>query len=189
MKKLRCAWSENHELLMHYHDLEWGVPIYDDQKLFEFLILEGAQAGLNWLTILKRRDNYRKAFANFNPQKIAKFTQVDIERLMQDEGIIRNRLKITSAIKNAQAYLNISKNTKFSDFIWQFVNHKPQITHLKRNLPHPVRNEQSDALSKALKKNGFSFVGTVICYAFMEAVGMINDHVSDCFRYKEIKHG
>lgn len=190
MNRLPCAWCNNNELLIHYHDHEWGIPLFDNQKLFEFIILEGAQAGLSWLTILKRRENYRQAFDQFEPEKIARYTSANIEQLMGDSGIIRNRLKIESVIKNAQAYLNISEQQNFSDYLWQFVNGKPIVNHLQRNTSHPVSSLQSDQLSKDLKKRGFNFVGTVICYAFMQAVGMVNDHVVDCYRYQEIlEHG
>lgn len=186
MKTLtRCRWVNDDPVYIDYHDQEWGVPIYDNQKLFEFLILEGCQAGLSWITILKRRENYRQAFDKFNPEKIAKYSDKKIASLLQNEGIIRNRLKIMAAVTNAQAYLELSKRQSFSDFLWEFANFKPLQPNRKRTVP--PKTELSDQLSKALKKHGFKFVGSTICYAFMQAVGMINDHTCDCFRHKQLK--
>lgn len=184
--KTRCAWVTEDPLYIHYHDTEWGVPIYDDQKLFEFLILEGAQAGLSWITILKKRENYRAAFDNFNPKKIARYDQNKIKKLLQNEGIVRNRLKIEATIQNAKAYLEILKTHKsFADFIWQFVDGKPIINRVKNIKTIPAKTMISDIMSKTLKKHGFKFVGSTICYAFMQAVGMVNDHIATCFRCKK----
>ena len=179
----RCRWAKS-ELAIAYHDREWGVPVHDDRTLFEFLILEGAQAGLSWETILRKRDNYRKAFDNFAPQKIAKYDQRKIAKLLNDAGIIRNRLKINSAILNAKSFLAIQKEFgSFEAYVWRFVNGKP----IKRKRNDVVaRTPDSDALSRDLIKRGFKFVGSTICYSFMQAVGMVNDHNTDCFRYKEV---
>ncbi|MBP9777704.1 MAG: DNA-3-methyladenine glycosylase I [Rickettsiaceae bacterium] len=186
--KIRCAWVNNDPIYINYHDREWGVPIYDDRLLFEFLILEGAQAGLNWITILKKRDNYRKCFDKFNAKKIAKYDQNKFEQLMANSGIIRNKLKIKAAIINAQAFLQVKQECgSFSEHIWHFVNGKPISNHWKNNKFLPTSSDISSALSKDLKKRGFKFVGPTICYAFMQAVGMVNDHTMDCFRYKELK--
>lgn len=184
-EKIRCSWCGTDPLYVEYHDNEWGKPLYDNQKLFEFLILEGAQAGLSWITVLRKRENYRKAFDNFNPEKIARYTDAKVEKLMVNEGIIRNRLKIESAIKNAKAYLAMQKNGEdFSEFMWSFVNGKPIQNKLKHIGQVQASTAESDAMSKALKKKGFNFVGTTICYALMQAAGMVNDHVIDCHRYK-----
>jgi DNA-3-methyladenine glycosylase I len=181
----RCSWCEGSEIYEKYHDEEWGVPVYDDKKIFEFLILEGAQAGLSWLTILKRREGYRKAFANFDVKKVAKFTAKDVEKLMQDTGIIRNRLKIQSAITNAQHFIEVQKDFgSFSKYIWSFVGGKPIVNKLTDWKTMPAMTSESDALSKDLKKRGFKFVGSTIIYAHMQATGMVNDHVVSCFRYK-----
>lgn len=181
--KKRCSWVTDDPIYMHYHDTEWGVPIYDDRLLFEFLILEGAQAGLNWLTILKRRENYRLCFDHFDAEKIARYDERKYQALLKNSGIIRNRLKIQSAITNAQAYLTIKKESvSFSDYIWQFVDGKSIHNHWKKHTDIPTTTAQSDALSKDLKKRGFKFVGSTICYATMQAVGMVNDHLVNCFR-------
>ena len=180
----RCFWART-PLSIEYHDEEWGVPLHDDNRLFEFLILEGAQAGLSWETILRKRDNYRKAFDRFNPRKVAKYDQEKIEQLLNNDGIIRNRLKINSAVTNAIAFLEVQKEFgSFDEYVWRFVNGKP----LKRKSGQPIaaRTEISDALSKDLLKRGFKFVGSTICYSFMQAVGMVNDHDATCFRYKQI---
>lgn len=182
--KKRCAWVTNDSIYIHYHDNEWGVPIYDDRLLFEFLILEGAQAGLNWLTILKRRDNYRLYFDNFDAKKIAQYDEKKYQALLNNVGIIRNRLKIQSVISNAQAYLAIKKEySSFSNYIWQFVDGKPVRNHWKKHTDIPTTTAQSDAMSTDLKKRGFKFIGSTICYAYMQAVGMVNDHLVDCFKY------
>lgn len=180
--KKRCSWVNNDPVYIQYHDEEWGVPIYDDLKLFEFLILEGAQAGLSWITILKRRDNYRQAFDGFNPEKIALYDDKKRLALINDVGIIRNRLKIEAATINAKAYLKVRDEWGcFSDYMWQFVNGKPIINHWQSASLAPARTKESDEMAKALKKQGFKFVGSTICYAFMQAVGMVNDHSQDCF--------
>jgi DNA-3-methyladenine glycosylase I len=184
---IRCAWVPDDELYTKYHDGEWGVPVYDDRLLFEFLILEGAQAGLSWSTILKKRDNYRSAFDNFDANKIAKYNQKKINQLLNNPGIVRNRLKIKSTIQNAKAFLEIQKEmSSFSDYIWSFVDGMPVINRFQKLNDIPAKTETSDKMSKDLKKRGFNFVGSTICYAFMQAVGMVNDHTVDCFRYKQI---
>lgn len=184
---IRCAWSGNNPLMAEYHDKEWGVPVHDDRTLFEFLILEGAQAGLSWQTVLNKRKNYRKAFSNFDAKKIARYTPVDAARLMADPGIIRNRLKVDAAIRNAQAFLNLQKEFgSFDAYIWQFAGGKPIDHKLASMKDVPARMPESDAMSKDLLKRGFKFVGSTICYAFMQAVGMVNDHEVKCFRYKEV---
>jgi DNA-3-methyladenine glycosylase I len=183
---VRCGWARN-ELSVRYHDEEWGVPQHDDRKLFEFLLLEGAQAGLSWDTILRKRENYRAAFDGFDPQVIAKYDRRKITALLKDTGIIRNRLKIESAIKNAGAFLAVrSGGGSFDQYIWQFVGGSPRVNSWRSMRQVPARTRESDAMSKDLKKRGFSFVGTTICYAFMQAVGMVNDHVVSCFRYREV---
>lgn len=185
--KIRCGWSTSEEIYVHYHDTEWGIPQYNDQKLFELICLEGAQAGLSWLTVLKKRENYRRLFDNFNPEKISKYDEKKFDELMADPGIIRNRLKIKSFIGNARAYLDIvSKNNSFSEYIWQFTDGKPIRNNFKSLSELPAKTGISDVMSKKLKKDGFNFVGSTICYAFMQAAGMVNDHVAGCFRYEEI---
>ncbi len=181
----RCTWAKT-PLSIAYHDEEWGIPIHDDTRLFEFLILEGAQAGLSWETILNKRDNYRAAFNRFNPAKIARYDQRKINALLNDAGIIRNRLKINSAVSNAIAFLQVKREFgTFDEYVWRFVNGKP--LRRKRGQAVAPRTEVSDALSKDLAKRGFKFVGSTICYAFMQAVGMVNDHDPTCFRYREIR--
>lgn len=181
----RCSWPKN-ELAIRYHDEEWGKPLHDDTKLFEFLILEGAQAGLSWDTILRKRENYRKAFDGFDVNKVARYTDKRIEKLLQDEGIIRNRLKIASAVSNAKAFLKVQKEFgSFDKYIWSFVDGKPIVNKWKETSQVPPRSEVSDVISKDLKKRGFNFVGTTIMYAFMQATGMVNDHFVSCFWYKE----
>jgi DNA-3-methyladenine glycosylase I len=188
MKNLqRCAWCESDSIYMKYHDTEWGVPIHDDKKLFEFLILEGAQAGLSWLTILKRREGYKKAFADFNAEKIARFPKNKIERLMQDTGIIRNRLKIESTIINARAFLAVQEEfDSFDKYSWRFVNGERIVNAWRSMKTVPPTSKESDAFSKDLKQRGFKFVGSTIIYAHMQAVGMVNDHLVSCFRYNEV---
>lgn len=184
----RCGWVNEDPLYIQYHDTEWGVPVFDDTHLFEFLILEGAQAGLSWITVLKRRENYRKVFAQFDAEKIARFTDAKKAALLNDASIIRNRLKIDAAIINAKAFLEVKKEFgSFSKYIWQFVEGKPIQNDWKSLKQVPASTEISDRMSKDLKKRGFKFVGSTICYAFMQAVGMVNDHVEDCFRCKEVK--
>ena len=182
--KKRCDWCGEDSLYIDYHDTEWGVPVYDDLKLFEFLILEGMQAGLSWLTVLKKRENFRKAFSGFDPKKIVRFSESKVERLMQDAGIIRNQLKILSVINNAKAYLRLQKEEgSFSEYLWQFVGGRPIKNAWKTLEAVPVNTKASDTMSKNLKKRGFKFVGTTICYAHMQATGMVNDHLVGCFRY------
>ena len=183
---VRCAWASG-ELLVRYHDEEWGVPVHDDRTLFEFLILEGAQAGLSWNTILNKRENYRKAFDGFDPKRIASYDRRKVDRLLRDAGIVRNKLKIASTIANAEAFLRVQKEFgSFDHYIWQFVGGKPQVNSPKSMKQVPARTPESDAMSKDLKKRGFNFVGSTICYAFMQAVGMVNDHVVECFRYQPL---
>ncbi|NCF67914.1 MAG: DNA-3-methyladenine glycosylase I [Chloroflexi bacterium] len=185
---IRCAWPGDDPLYVSYHDDEWGVPIYDDQLLFAKLILDGAQAGLSWITILRKRDNYWQAFDQFDPQKIAAYDEAKFEQLMNNPGIVRNRQKIRAAIKNAQAYLQLKEELgSFSDFLWDFVDGKPINNGWTTLSQIPAKTPHSEAMSKALKKRGFSFVGPTIVYAFMQAVGMVNDHTVDCFRYEEIE--
>ena len=186
--KKRCAWAGSDPLYVHYHDNEWGIPEHDDQTLFEMLILEGAQAGLAWITILKKRDNYRKAFSRFDARKVARYDQRKKSVLLNNEGIVRNRLKIDAAVINARAFLKIQKEFgSFDDYIWQFVGGKPLQNTWKSVRSVPATTTESDSMSKDLKKRGFKFVGSTICYAFMQAVGMVNDHTTDCFRYKKIR--
>mgnify|MGYP005630315509 FL=1 len=179
----RCIWAKD-EPNLTYHDEEWGRAQHDDQKLFEFLILEGAQAGLSWVTILKRRDGYRKAFSDFDVLKVSKFTQKRVEKLLQDESIIRNKLKVNSAINNAKAFLKVQVEFgSFDEYLWGFVNHKPIKNKFKKLSDIPASTEISEKLSKDLKKRGFSFVGPTICYALMQAIGMVNDHTTQCFMH------
>lgn len=183
----RCGWARN-DLAIAYHDAEWGKPVHDDRTLFEFLILEGAQAGLSWDTILAKRENYRKAFDNFDAVKISRYSEKKLEKLLEDPGIIRNRLKIASAVTNAKAFLAAQKEFgSFDKYIWSFVGGKPIDGKRKAMGDVPATTEISDALSKDLKRRGFKFVGSTIMYAFMQATGMVNDHVSSCFRYKEVR--
>lgn len=183
----RCDWCLSEELYIQYHDEEWGVPVYDDQLLFEFLNLEGAQAGLSWITVLKKRENYRKAFDNFDAVKIARYTDKKVERLLNNPGIIRNKLKVRAAITNAQTYLKIQEtHGSFSDYIWDFVDGKPIINKLKKLEDCPAKTPLSEKMSKQLKKDGFKFVGGTIMYAFMQAAGLVNDHLTSCHRYKDL---
>ena len=183
----RCDWAGNDPVYIHYHDTEWGVPVYDDKKLFEFLLLEGAQAGLSWITILKRREAYRKAFEDFDPKKVARFGEKHVAKLMADSGIIRNRLKIESAITNARAFLAVQEEFgRFSRHQWRFVDGRPMQNRFASQAELPAKTAVSEALSKDLKKRGFSFVGPTIVYAHMQAVGMGNDHLTGCFRHKEV---
>jgi DNA-3-methyladenine glycosylase I len=180
----RCSWCTNDQLYIDYHDNEWGKPLHDDRKLFEMLILEGAQAGLSWMTILRKRENYRKAFDHFDPKKIARYDRRKVRTLLKNEGIVRNRLKIESAIANAKAFLAVQKEFgSFDRYIWQFVGGKQKRNAWNSVHEIPARTAESDAMSKDLKKRGFTFVGSTICYAFMQAVGMVNDHTVDCWRY------
>lgn len=185
---IRCDWSKNQfEAYIKYHDEEWGVPVHDDHKHFEFLILEGAQAGLSWATILKRRDGYRQAFADFDPVKVAAFDEEKIQELLQFDGIIRNKLKVRGAVTNAQKYLEVQQEFgSFDSYIWHFVGGKPIVSHWKTMSEVPATSPESDALSKDLKKRGFKFCGSTIMYAHMQACGLVNDHTIDCFRFKEV---
>lgn len=181
----RCGWAKD-ALMIEYHDKEWGIPVHDDRKLFEMLILEGAQAGLTWLTILKRRENYRKAFDNFIPHKVSKYDAKDISQLLENAGIIRNKLKIKSAINNAKRFLEIQEEFgSFDKYLWGFVDYKPIINNYKNLANIPPSTQLSDKLSKDLKNHGFSFVGSTICYAFLQSVGVVNDHLIDCFTRKK----
>lgn len=185
----RCGWVTEDKVYMDYHDSEWGCPLYDDHQLFELLCLEGAQAGLSWLTILKRRENYREAFDQFDPEVIATYSDDKIEKLMQNERIIRNRLKIKSVVTNAKAYLEITeKEGSFASYIWSFVNHEPIINKWLSSSDVPAQTELSIRMSEQLKKDGFKFVGPTICYAYMQSAGLVNDHIVDCFCYKEVNH-
>jgi DNA-3-methyladenine glycosylase I len=185
-ERVRCGWVNEDPLYRDYHDREWGVPIYDDQKLFEFLILEGAQAGLSWYTVLKKRDNYRTAFDNFAPEKIARYSDKKIAKLLANPGIIRNRLKVNSAVVNAKLFLDVQSDWgSFSNYVWHFVDNKPLKNKRKSLKDIPARTDISDRMSKDLKKRGFKFIGSTICYAFMQAVGMVDDHTTDCFRHKK----
>ncbi|MDZ7382913.1 MAG: DNA-3-methyladenine glycosylase I [candidate division KSB1 bacterium] len=185
--KRRCPWCGDDPLYVAYHDQEWGVPVHDDRRLFEMLILEGAQAGLNWLTVLRKRENYRKAFANFDPARVARFGPREIAALLRNPGIVRNRLKIHAAVANAQAFLLVQKEFgSFDRYIWQFVGGKPKKNRWRELKELPSRTPESETMSKDLKRRGFSFVGATICYAFMQTVGMVNDHVTTCFRYHEV---
>jgi len=188
MSKIRCSWPKDDPTYLAYHDEEWGVPVYDDLELFEKLILDGSQAGLSWITILKRQANYRKAYDQFDPFKMANWTDQKIENLLKNSGIIRNRLKILAARQNARSYLEIiEEKGSFSDFLWSFVNHKQITNHWKSWDKTPAKTKESEKMSKELKSRGFQFVGPTICYAFMQAVGMVNDHIVSCFRHEEIR--
>ena len=179
---VRCGWAQT-PLSIAYHDKEWGTPVHDDRVLFEFITLEGAQAGLSWETILRKRDGYRDAFAGFDPEKVARFTPARVERLMQNAGIVRNRLKIASTVSNAKAFLAVQKEFgSFDAYVWRFVGGRPLVSRRRTTGDVPARTPESDALSKDLSKRGFRFVGTTICYAFMQAVGLVDDHVDGCFR-------
>ena len=181
---IRCGWAKG-DLYIRYHDEEWGVPVHDDRTLFEFLILEGAQAGLSWSTILNKRENYRRAFDGFDPRRVARYQPAKIKTLLADPGVVRNRLKIASAVENAKAFLRVQEEFgSFDGYIWQFVAGKPLVNKRKSLRQVPPRTPESDAMSKDLQHRGFKFVGSTICYAVMQAVGMVNDHVVDCFRYK-----
>jgi len=183
----RCEWSTGSELFMEYHDTEWGVPVFDDQKHFEFLVLESAQAGLSWSTILKKRENYRKAYDNFDPKKVARYGEAKKAKLLLDAGIVRNRLKIEASVTNAQSFLKIQKEFGgFSQYIWGFTNGKPVVGKWKTLDELPARTELSDRVSLDMKKRGFKFLGSVIMYSHLQATGIINDHLMDCFRYKEL---
>ena len=187
-KELKRCWNTDEPLYIKYHDEEWGVPVHDDKKLFEFLVLDGFQAGLSWWIILQRRENFRKAFDNFDPKKIAKYTEKDFDRIMNSPGVIKNKAKITSTINNAQQFLKIQKEFgSFDAYIWQFVQGKTINNSFKEFSEMPAETEESRAMSKELKERGFKFVGPTICYAFMQAAGLVNDHLVDCFRYDQIQ--
>jgi DNA-3-methyladenine glycosylase I len=184
---VRCSWAGAEPIYRSYHDLEWGVPVHDDRLLFEFLVLEGAQAGLSWITILKKRDNYRRAFANFAPEEVARFGEADTARLLADAGIVRNRLKIASALDSARAFLAVKEEFgSFDSYLWRFVDGTPRQNAWKSLSEVPATTPVSDALSRDLKRRGFRFVGSTICYSFMQAVGLVNDHTTNCFRWTEL---
>lgn len=186
----RCAWVGDDPLYVRYHDREWGVPVHDDQRLFEFLLLEGAQAGLSWLTILRRREGYRKAFSGFDPAKVADYGSEDVERLLADPGIIRNRLKVEAAISNARAFLRVQEDHgSFAAYVWRFVDGETIHNRWRTVAEVPAETDEARRLSRDLKARGFRFVGPVICYAHMQATGMVNDHTIDCFRWQELKDG
>ncbi|HQU70866.1 MAG: DNA-3-methyladenine glycosylase I [Calditrichaeota bacterium] len=189
MAPTRCTWVDpNHELYCRYHDLEWGVPVKDDLTLFEFLILEGAQAGLSWVTVLNKRENYREAFEGFVPEKVARYDSLKEAELLRNPGIIRNRLKIRASVKNARAFLAVQEqHGSFSNYLWDFVGGKPIQNSWNTIKEVPAKTELSDRISKDLKKKGFGFVGSTIIYAYLQAVGLVNDHTTDCFRYREVK--
>jgi DNA-3-methyladenine glycosylase I len=186
----RCEWANNNDLEISYHDKEWGVPVHDDRHLFEFLVLEGAQAGLSWSTILRKREGYRKAFDHFDVKKISRYSQAAVSRLLANPDIIRNRLKVNAVVTNARAFLRVQEEFgTFDRYLWQFVNGRPIQNSWKKMTEIPSSSPESEAMSRDLQKRGFKFVGTTICYAFMQAVGMVNDHVVGCFRYDELKRG
>src|SRR3989344_2199142 len=186
--KTRCKWVNENPLMIKYHDEEWGNPVHDDLILFEYIILDAFQAGLSWNTVINKRENFRKAFSNFDPIKISRYTKKDFDRLLNDKGIIRNKAKINSAIVNAGKFLEIKKDFEsFDKYIWQFVNHKTINNNIKDISKIPSKDKNSDKMSEDMKKRGFKFVGSTICYAFMQAAGLVNDHTIDCFRYKEVK--
>lgn len=188
IEKVRCKWCGEDPLYLAYHDREWGVPVHDDRRLFEMLVLEGAQAGLSWLTILKKRQGYRKAFDRFDVERVARYGQSRVQRLLGDPGIVRNRRKIESAIRNAQGVLSTQEEFGSLDaFLWQYVDFEPRRNAWKALSEIPARTKESEAMSSGLKRRGFSFVGPTICYAFMQSVGMVNDHTTDCFRHKELE--
>lgn len=186
-EKSRCEWCTGSDIEIAYHDKEWGVPLHDDQRLFEFLILEGAQAGLSWITILKKRDHYHKVFDQFDPLLVAEYSEKKIEELLKDAGIVRNRLKVSSAVSNARLFLDVQAEFgSFDHYIWQFNDGKVINNSHRSHSDIPANSVESDAMSKDLKKRGFRFVGSTICYAYMQATGMVNDHTTDCFRYQQI---
>jgi DNA-3-methyladenine glycosylase I len=190
MPLTRCEWAGSDPLYIQYHDEEWGVPLHDDRKLFEFLVLEGAQAGLSWITILRKRKNYRRAFAGFDPQKVARFTPARIQKLLADPGIVRNRAKVESAVKGARLFLEVAAEFgSFDKYIWSFTAGRTICNRWRTLAELPARTPEAEAMSRDLKKRGFKFVGPVICYAFMQAIGMVNDHVIGCFRHQELSQG
>lgn len=184
----RCGWAELSELMIDYHDHEWGVPVHDDRRLFEYLVLDAFQAGLSWAIILNKRENFRKAFADFDPEKIARYTRRDIERLLANSGIVRNKQKVAATVRNGRAFLRIQdKCGSFDAFVWQFVGGKPRQNAWKTMRQLPAKTRQSDRMSEALRERGFAFAGSTICYAFMQAAGLVNDHLVSCFRHAEIR--
>ncbi len=186
--RTRCPWPSDDPLMIAYHDTEWGTPLHDDRKLYEYIVLDGAQAGLSWSTVLRKRENFRTAFRGFDPKIVARFTPKDVARLMKDAGIIRNRLKIESAIVNAKLLLEVQKEFgSFDSYVWQFTGGKTVLHRCRRLADIPATSRESDAMSKDMKKRGFKFVGSTICYAFMQAAGMVNDHLVDCFRYRQVQ--
>jgi len=183
----RCDWAEGNDQLRHYHDTEWGVPLWDDRVLFEYMVLDAFQAGLSWAIILKKREGFRAAFHDFDPEAIARYGKRDVQRLLKDDGIVRNRLKIEATIANAQAYLDLQREFgTAAEFLWSFVGGRPRVNAWTASKQVPATSPESDAMSKALRQRGFRFVGSTICYAFMQAAGMINDHLTGCFRYKQV---
>ena len=188
MHKTRCDWSTDDALYLKYHDEEWGVPLYDDNKLFEFLILEGMQAGLSWITVLKKREAFRTAFADFDAERIVQFTAADIQNLLQNKAIIRNKLKIEAVVSNAKAFLALKNKGSLSDFLWQFVDGVPKQNNWERMQDIPANTLISDSMTKALKQQQFKFVGTTICYALMQATGMVNDHIVSCYRHDMVQN-
>ena len=187
MTKKRCNWCGEDPLYVAYHDEEWGVPVHDDRTLFEFLILEGAQAGLSWITILRKREHYRKVFCDFDPARVARLRQARLETLLEDPGIVRNRLKVESTVSNARAFRRVQKEFgSFDAYVWQFVGGEPRHNRFRRPTDLPARTAESDSMGKDLKKRGFRFVGSTICYAFMQGIGMVNDHLTSCFRHREV---
>ncbi len=188
MDQQRCEWVGSHPLEIVYHDTEWGIPVHDDRRLFELLILEGAQAGLNWLTVLKKRESYREAFAGFDPAEVARFDEARVEALLRNPGIVRNRLKVRSVIRNARAFLKIQQDYgTFDAYVWPFVEGVPKVNRWRSLTEIPAQTPESERMSKDLQKRGFNFVGPTICYAFMQAVGLVNDHTVDCYRYHEVQ--
>ena len=180
----RCPWTTDDPLYVRYHDEEWGRPVHDDRKLFEFLVLEGAQAGLSWITILKKREGYRKAFGDFEPERVARFGPARIEKLLQDPGIVRNRAKVESAVENARHFLEVQQEFgSYDSYVWQFVDGEPRLNRYRRMAQVPAKTSESESMSRDLRSRGFRFVGPTICYAYMQAVGMVNDHLVDCFRH------
>jgi DNA-3-methyladenine glycosylase I len=188
MKQHRCPWPGDHPLMIEYNDKEWGTPLHDDRTHFEFLVLDAAQAGLSWRTVLLKRENYRKAFDGFDPEKVARYSNARRQKLLQNPGIIRNRLKVESAVINARQFLTVQEEFgSFDRFIWGFVDGRPRINQFESSSQVPARSPESDAMSKELKSRGFKFVGSTICYAYMQAAGMVNDHLTDCFRYRQVR--
>ncbi len=187
LDKSCCDWAQTPPIMRHYHDTEWGVPLYDDRKIFEFIVLDGMQAGLSWLTVLKKRENFREAFDNFNPEKVARYGTAKTRKLLANSGIIRNRLKIKASIANARVFLEVAeKRGEFYRYIWDFVDGKPVRNRWKTMGQIPCRTTLSDKMSKSLQKNGFRFVGSTICYSFVQAAGLVNDHLIGCFRYRQV---